>query len=97
MKYPTTNTGTENPSVATAIRVLSSSPPARQAANTPAATAKVAANTIVTRLSEMVAGSRSMTNCITGAPEKIEVPNWPRRMFQDQMPNCTGSGLSRPS
>ncbi len=52
---------------------------------------------MVTRLSETVAGSRPTTSCMTGAPEKIDVPKLPRRMFHAQMPNCTGSGSSRPS
>ena len=47
-------------------------------------------------VSETVAGSRCVTSCITGAPEKIEVPNCPRSMFHAQIPNCTGSGSSRP-
>ena len=48
-------------------------------------------------VSEIVAGRRCWISVITGVPEKIDVPNCPRRIAKAHSPNCTGSGRSSPS
>ena len=37
-----------------------------------------------------------MTSSVTERPDAIEVPRLPLTAFHTQMPNCTGSGRSKP-
>jgi hypothetical protein len=51
---------------------------------------------LATTASRSVLTTARITSSVTERPEAIDVPRSPCNAFQIQMPNCTGSGRSKP-
>ena len=94
---PSQKTGMENPSVANTITTRSIHELAFQAASTPIGIATASANISVNTASERVGTTRWTMSSETSCLDRIDCPRSPLSMSLNQMPSCTGSGLSNPS